>query len=163
MNRIKVVNEPVDLVPILLAVDTEVKRAVLKEISQDWKTEKEIEKKYGQEGLEALKFFEKMKLVDTKWQSSEAEPEKAFHAFYTSFHINASSPINEMSDVLAAAVMPEERYVEIENRILEEVGDEGKFAGDIAQELDLSQTLLRGLIKRSSKLEFKGQRIEKAE
>ncbi|HLE45860.1 MAG TPA: ArsR family transcriptional regulator, partial [Thermoplasmata archaeon] len=38
MNRIKVVSEPAELVPILRAVDTEVKRDVFKEVSTDWRT-----------------------------------------------------------------------------------------------------------------------------
>ncbi|MDD1766065.1 MAG: ArsR family transcriptional regulator, partial [Methanomassiliicoccales archaeon] len=111
MNRIKVINEPSELVPMLRAVDTKVKREVLKEVTLEWRTSKEIEEKYGHEGKEALKFFEKMKLVETKWQStSGSHPEKAYHTYYTSFHINASWPVYEISDVLAAAMMPENEF-----------------------------------------------------
>ena len=91
--------------------------------------------------------------------SSEQEPEKAYHSFYTSFHINAASPVNEMCDILAAVVMPENEYKKIEEKILKEVDEEGKFSGDIADDLGVSQTMLKGLIKRSSKLEYKGHRI----
>ncbi|MCJ2563171.1 MAG: ArsR family transcriptional regulator [Candidatus Thermoplasmatota archaeon] len=163
MNRIKFVNEPAELVPILMAVDKEVKREVLKDVSDNWRTAREIEEKFGEEGLEALKFFEKMNLVETKWQTSESdpEPEKSYHAFYTSFHINASSPVNEMCDILAAVVMPENEYRKIEDKILKEVDEEGKFSGDIADDLGVSQTMLKGLIKRSAKLEYKGHQIRK--
>ena len=50
MNRIKVINEPSELVPMLRAVDTKVKRDVLKEVTLEWRTSKEIEQKYGEEG-----------------------------------------------------------------------------------------------------------------
>ena len=43
MNRIKVINEPSELVPMLRAVDTKVKREVLKEVTLEWRTTKEIE------------------------------------------------------------------------------------------------------------------------
>ncbi|MCK4455854.1 MAG: ArsR family transcriptional regulator, partial [Thermoplasmata archaeon] len=46
MNRIKFVNEPAELVPILMAVDKEVKREVLKDVSDNWRTAREIEEKF---------------------------------------------------------------------------------------------------------------------
>src|SRR5512136_1869400 len=123
MNRIKVINEPSELVPMLRAVDTKVKREVLKEVTLEWRTAKEIESKYGEEGKEAIKFFEKMKLVETKWQSTGGNyPEKAYHTYYNSFHINASWPVYEISDVLAAAVMDEKEFQKIEKQIVEMVG-----------------------------------------
>src|SRR3989337_3041163 len=132
MNRIKVVSEPADLVPILRAVDTELKRDVFKEVLNNWRTAKELEDKFGKEGAQALQFFEKMKLVETKWQTSASmQPEKAYHAFYSSFHINATAPVTEISDVLYAAMMSEKEYAKLERQIYDMVGEEGKFAGDV--------------------------------
>src|SRR5437867_13454311 len=80
LNRIKVVSEVAELVPILRAVDTDVKSEVFKEVSTGWKTAREIEEKFGASGADALRFFEKMKLVETKWQTGPtASPEKAYH------------------------------------------------------------------------------------
>lgn len=164
MNRIKVINEPSELVPVLRAVDTRVKREVLKEVTLEWRTAAEIEEKFGPEGKEALAFFEKMKLVETRWQSTDnSYPEKSYHTYYSSFHINASWPVYEISDVLAAAMMSEKNFKEIEKEILEEVGDEGRFAGDIAESLGITSTMLRSLVKRSIKLDYRGHRIEKKE
>jgi predicted DNA-binding ArsR family transcriptional regulator len=164
MNRIKVVNDPADLVPILRAVDSDVKKTLFQEVVQSWLTAKQVEEKYGAEGLEAIRFFEKMKLVETKWQTGTSPegrpvPEKAYHAFYGSFHINASSPINEISDVLAVAMMAEEKYKKIEERLHKMVGDQGMFAGDVADELKVTQTTLKALVKRSGRLDFRGHRI----
>src|SRR5207249_10028308 len=97
-----------------------VKAEVFREVSAGWMTVREIEAKFGEEGANAIRFFEKMKLVETKWQTGPtASPEKAYHAFYSSFHINATAPIQEISDVLHAAMMSEESYSVIENRIFE--------------------------------------------
>lgn len=161
MNRIKVVSEASELVPILRAIDTEVKREVFKEVTENWRTEKEIENKFGDAGLEALKFFEKMNLVETKWQSSESEPEKAYHGFYSSFHIDASSTIHEITDVLAAAVMNDDEFDKLEKKIYRFVGEDGMFVGDVAEKLKVTQTMLKGLVKRSAKLEYRGHRIER--
>ncbi len=161
MNRIKVVSEPAELVPILRAVDTEVKREVFREVSTDWRTAAQIQEKYGADGAEALRFFEKMKLVETKWQTipGQRAPEKAYHAFYTQFHINATVPVIEVSEVLYVAMMLEEKYAPIEKRIYELAGEEGRFSGDVADVLKVSQTTLRALVKRSPRLDFRGHRI----
>ncbi|MDD1771075.1 MAG: ArsR family transcriptional regulator [Methanomassiliicoccales archaeon] len=162
MNRIKVINEPSELVPMLRAVDTKVKREVLKEVTLEWRTSKEIEDKYGKEGADALQFFEKMKLVETKWQSTGGNyPEKAYHTYYNSFHINASWPVYEISDVLSAAMMPEKEFASLERKILTLVGTEGKFSGDVAEKLGITATMLKSLVKRSLKLDFRGHRIER--
>jgi len=161
MNRIKVINEPSELVPMLRAVDTPVKREVLKEVTLEWKTSKEIEEKYGAEGKEALVFFEKMKLVESRWQSTDGGfPEKAYHTYYTSFHINAQWPVYDISDVLAAAMMSEDDFAEIEAKIIEIVGEKGKFSGDVAEALGITSTMLRSLVRRSVKLDYRGHRIE---
>ena len=145
MNRIKVINEPSELVPMLRSVDTPVKRDVLKEVTLEWRTADEIEKKYGPEGKDAIIFFEKMKLVDT---------------YYTSFHINAQWPVYEISDVLAAAMMSEEEYAKVEKKILDEVGTDGRFSGDVAEALGMTSTMLKSLVRRSVKMDFRGHRIE---
>jgi len=164
VNRIKVVSEVADLVPILRAVDTEIKRNVFKEVTSEWRTAKQIEDKFGSEGLDALKFFDKMKLVETKWQTSAtASPEKAYHAFYGSFHINATTPVQEISDILYAAIMPEREYGKLEGKVFEMVGTDGRFAGDVADVLQVSQTLLKALVKRSTRLDFRGHRIMRFE
>ena len=161
MNRIKVINEPSELVPMLRSVDTAVKRDVLKEVTLEWRTADEIEKKYGPEGKDAIIFFEKMKLVESRWLSTNGNyPEKSFHTYYTSFHINAQWPVYEISDVLAAAMMSEEEYTEIEDKILKEVGTDGRFSGDVAEALGMTSTMLKSLVRRSVKMEFRGHRIE---
>jgi predicted DNA-binding ArsR family transcriptional regulator len=163
MTRIKVITEPAELVPMFRAVDTKVKREVLKLVTLEWHTVREIEKQFGPAGRDALLFFEKMKLVETRWQTSAdlQQPEKAYHTYYTSFHINASWPVYEISDVLAAAVMEEKEYTKIEKQIFDLVGPQGKFAGDVAEVLGVTFTMLKSLVKRSNKLDYRGHRIER--
>ena len=77
------------------------------------------------------------------------------------FHINASWPVYEISDVLAAAVMEEREFQKIEKQIFEMVGPQGKFAGDVAEVLGVTFTMLKSLVKRSTKLDYRGHRIER--
>ncbi|MBA3046565.1 MAG: ArsR family transcriptional regulator [Candidatus Thermoplasmatota archaeon] len=164
MNRIKVVNDPSELVSTFRAVDTDMKREVFKEISTGWKTAQEIEDKFGSEGPLALRMFNKMKLVETRWQQppegSQLKPVKAYHTYYSAFHINTSCSVFEISDVISAAGMPDKDYKKLEAKILKIIGTEGKFAGDVADELKISQTMLKSLVKRSAKFDYRGHRIE---
>ena len=161
MNRIKVINDPSELVPMLRAVDTPIKREVLKEVTAEWKTANDIEAKFGPEGREAVTFFEKMKLVETRWLSTNGQyPEKSYHTYYSNFSINAQWPVYEISDVLAAAMMPDDEYAVMEQKILDMIGEKGGFSGDIAEALGLSSTLLKSLVRRSVRMDFRGHRIE---
>ena len=161
MNRIKVINEPSELVPMLRSVDTPVKRDVLKEVTLEWRTADEIEQKFGPDGREAIIFFEKMKLVETRWLSKNGGyPEKSYHTYYTSFNINAQWPVYEISDVLTAAMMSDDEFAEIETKILDLVGKDGRFSGDVAEGLGLSSTMLKSLVRRSVKMDYRGHRIE---
>lgn len=160
-KRIKVVNDPTELVPILRALDTKVKRAVLSDVSGKWCTVKFIEDKYGTEGKEALFFFEKMKLVESKWEPNASASEKAYHSFYGAFHINTSCTIGEINDILTAAVMGEKEFDRLDGELFELAGDRGVFAGDAAEELGLSPLLLKAVVRRSTRLDFRGHRVER--
>jgi predicted DNA-binding ArsR family transcriptional regulator len=161
MKRIKVINEPTELVPMLRALDTEIKREVFNAVSQEWCTIKDIEDRFGKEGKESLEFFEKMKLVETMWQSTENNTqEKAYHTYYMSFHINTSCPIQEISEILSVAVMSDKEFDKVEKSIITLIGDDGMFAGDVSEQKNLSMTMLKSLVKRSTKLEYRGHRVE---
>ena len=44
--------------------------------------------------------------------------------------------------------------------ILAEVGNDGKFSGDVAEALGFTSTMLKSLVRRSVKMDFRGHRIE---
>jgi predicted DNA-binding ArsR family transcriptional regulator len=56
--------------------------------------------------------------------------------------------------------MLDKDFKKLEAKILKSIGAEGKFAGDVAEELKLTQTMLKSLVKRSAKFDYRGHRIE---
>ncbi|MFP4000664.1 MAG: ArsR family transcriptional regulator [Thermoplasmata archaeon] len=160
MSRVKVIKDVSELVPILRAVSTNVKKNVYTDLAEGWQTEEEIEENYGEEGKETLKIFDKMDLVETRWQHTGRETKKAYHTYYSDVHIDASVPIEEISDVLYAAMLSEEEFEKLEEKILESVREGNTFANDISQKIGTSTTTLQALVKRSVKLNYKGHRIE---
>ena len=162
-NRAKVVSEATDLVPIMRVVDSETKRKLFISLTKDWLTEEEVEKEFGEEGLRAAFFFEKMKLVRTKWLPTDKGPMKAYKTFYKSFHIDVTIPVLELTEVLQAATMSEENFKSIESKIIDQIQEGENFFGTIATNLNCSPTFLKGVVKRSPLLEYRGHRIELSE
>ena len=163
MHRIKVVNDVSDLVSILRAVDSPVKLKLVQRLGESWLTNEDVEREFGKEGVAALATFEKLRLIDTRWVAREGrkQPEKSYHFYYSTININTTSPIAEASEVLAIAMMSPKEYAKLEAKIFEAVGPEGRFFSDVAEELGMSPTRLKGLVKRSDKLEYRGHRIER--
>ena len=162
MTRIKVINDAPDMITIFRAIDTPVKKDVFREASEGWVTAKDIDKRYGKEGVEALKYFEKTKLVDTKWQAEEGStgPEKAYHTFYTSVHINIQVPLTEITDVMSVALMPQKEFEKMDDKIAKLVGEDGVYVGEVVEKLGLEQVTLKSLVRRSPRLIYRGHRIE---
>ncbi|MCD6330668.1 MAG: ArsR family transcriptional regulator, partial [Thermoplasmata archaeon] len=89
MMQAKLINDITDLAWLSRAFDTDVKKQVFNEVSKDWRTMEDIEEKFGEEGAKALKFFEKVRMVETRWTMTQnGKAKKEYHAFYTAFHIN---------------------------------------------------------------------------
>ena len=165
MHRIKVVNDVSDLVSILRAVDSQLKLRLVQRLGESWLTGEDVEREFGKEGMKALVFFEKLRLIDTRWVAREGrkQPDKSYHFYYSTININTTSPLSEISEVLAVAMMSPKEYAKLEQRIHDAVGVEGRFFSDVAEELGMSPTRLKGLVKRSDKLEYRGHRIERFE
>ena len=163
MHRIKVVNDVSDLVPILRAVDSPVKLRLVQRLADAWLTGEDVEREFGKDGVKALAFFEKLKLIDTRWVAREGrkQPDRSYHFYYSTININTTSPLTEISEVLAIASMPQKEYDKIEHAIYEAVGKDGRFFSDVAEELGMTPTRLKALVKRSENLEYRGHRIER--
>ena len=163
MRRIKVVSESTDLVPILRAFDADVKRDLFQRLIDNWMTAAQIEKEWGQPGLDALNLFEKTKLVETRWESVDGKTEKAYHSYYTAFHINTSCSVQEITEILSVASMAESNFDKIDQELAAMVPAEGFSARAIAEKFNMPLIRLKSLLKRSSKLEFKGHLVKKLE
>ncbi|MDS0257341.1 ArsR family transcriptional regulator [Thermoplasmatales archaeon AK] len=160
VSRIKVVNDVGELVSIFHAADSDIKRRLLLDLSTSWITMPTIEQKFGVEGKRALLYLDKIKLIESQWITGENGPEKAYHTYYTSVQINLVGSMTELADIVYATTLTDAKLSEYENRILKMITDpEGVFIGDVAEALDMSQTLLRGIIKRSNVLQIKGFKI----
>jgi len=167
MMRTKVVNDSTDLVPLLRAFDNNTKKEVFNELLGEWRPLSEIKEKYGDDGEEALEYFDKMKLVETKWttpdQGIDGHPQKKYRSYYSAFNINISCPVNEISEIFTVASLNSKDFKGLENKIFEFVGEDGKFGNMVAENFRLSNLALKGLVKRSNKFCYKGLKLSRRE
>ena len=163
MIRTKVVNDSTDLVPIIRAFDDKTKKEVFKEIQTEWKPKSEIEEKFGEDGAKALEYFDKMKLVETKWTTQDegvdGKPQKKYRSYYSTFNINISCPVNEISEIFTIASLNEQEFALLENKIFDFLGEEGKFGNMVAEHFGLSTLALKSLVKRSNIFCYKGLKL----
>ncbi len=163
MIRTKVVNDSTDLIPLMRAFDTSVKKEVFKEIQSDWCSISEITEKYGSLGQKALELFDRMKLVETKWTTSEngvnGKPQKTYRSYYSAFNINISCPVNEISEIFTIASLNDEQYAKLEQDLYDFVGPNGKFGNSVAEKFNLSTLALKSIVKRSNKLKYQGLKL----
>jgi len=165
MMRTKVVNDSTDLVPLLRAFDNSTKKQVFNELLGEWKLLSEIKEKFGDDGEVALEYFDKMKLVETKWTTPEegidGRPQKKYRSYYSAFNINISCPVNEISEIFTVASLNKNDFENLETRIFDFVGEDGKFGNMVAENFSLSNLALKGLVKRSNKFCYKGLKLSR--
>jgi len=165
MMRTKVVNDSTDLVPLLRAFDNKTKKEVFNELLLNWKPLSEILEKYGVEGEDALEYFDKMKLVETKWTTPEdgigGRPQKKYRSYYSAFNINISCPVNEISEIFTVASLNRGEFEKLEDQIYEYVGDAGRFGSMVAENFGVSNLALKGLVKRSNRFCYKGLKLSR--
>ncbi|HLE97270.1 MAG TPA: ArsR family transcriptional regulator [Candidatus Thermoplasmatota archaeon] len=163
MRRIKVVSEPTDLVPILRAFDSDVKRNVFRRLVDGWLTPSAVEKEFGPEGAEALRFFEKTKLVETRWEPAQPgmPPEKGFHSYYTSVQVNTQCMVQDLAELFAVAAMNSEAFERIEADLDGMVTEEGASQRAVLEKFGWPQVRLKAILKRSTKFEMRGQLVRR--
>jgi len=162
MMQAKLINDITDLSWLSRAFDSDIKKEVFNEVSKDWVTMEVIEEKYGEEGVNALKFFEKVRMVETRWTMSEnGKAKKEYHAFYSAFHINVMTSIDMIRDVFSIVLMDDKTFSEVEEKIYEFVGEDGELSREVEKEFNFTPVQMRCIVKRSRKLEYKGMKIER--
>ena len=95
MKRVKLINDPAELVALFRAVDSEVRRNVLSTLAEGWTMISELNEKFGDEANDIIVYYEKFKLIESRWEVNKdtGRPEKSYRTFYNAFQISTSLTI----------------------------------------------------------------------
>ena len=161
MKRVKLINDPAELVALFRAVDSEIRRNVLSTLADGWTMISELNKKFGEEANDIIVYYEKFKLIESRWEVNKesGRPEKSYRTFYNAFQISTSLTFDETQELLTVVLMTEKKFKELEAKIIELIGSEGTFANDVSRDLGVTSLTLKGLVRRSVEFDFKGHNI----
>ncbi|HID43900.1 MAG TPA: ArsR family transcriptional regulator [Archaeoglobaceae archaeon] len=162
VKRAKLVNDIVELIPILQLFSSKTYRSVYESLLIERLTLSELEKRFG-DCTEALKVLKHAGMLEVKWRmpsEPQGKPEKEYHVSYT--HLSASfySPLKDLNTILEVVSMPDDEFEEIVKKIENEILSGRKSVPYISKSLGLDPLYIRSVAKRSLKLTLKGQLVE---
>jgi predicted DNA-binding ArsR family transcriptional regulator len=165
VKRAKLVNDIVELVPILQLLSTNTYRSIYNSLLEGWYTIDELKERFGDGFEEALKILKQAGMLEVKWRMPSdpgGKPVKEYHVSYTHVSANFYISLKDLNKVLEVIFMPDDEFEEYVKMIEEEIKAGRMSVPHICKSLNLDQLFVRAVAKRSLKLNLKGQLVELA-
>ncbi|AEA46307.1 ArsR family transcriptional regulator [Archaeoglobus veneficus] len=165
VKRAKLVNDIVELVPILHIFSTNLYRNVYETLLTEWLTLDELFERFGDGVEEALRILKHAGMLEMKWRmpsEPSGKPEKEYHVSYTHLSANFYASLRDLNRILEIVFMPDDEFEEIVSKIIKEVKAGRMSVPHISRSLGLEPLVIRAVAKRSLKLNIKGQLVELA-
>lgn len=161
-KRAKLVNDIVELIPILQLFSTKTYRNVYEALLMDRMTFEELESKYG-DCREALKVLKHAGMLEAKWRmpsEPNEKPQKEYHVSYTHLSASLYTPLRDINTILEVISMPDDEFEETVEKIIGEINTGKKSVPYISKSLGIDALYIRSVAKKALALVLKGQHIE---
>ena len=160
-KRIRLINDPSDLVPLLRTFGSRTHKSVFDELSNEWMTKEELEVNHS-DVKTSLVILKKSGLIESRWRMPEPgkTPDKEYHISYTKAQANFQCSIEDLSDLIMLTFKNDDSIYEFIESIENEVKSGNQSMTGLSRTLDKNPMYIRGAAKRSLNLSVKGQRIE---
>ncbi|MCX9081171.1 MAG: ArsR family transcriptional regulator [Candidatus Methanoperedens sp.] len=161
-KRIRIINEPSDIVPLLRAFGIESHKKVFESLQTGWKTDEDIEKEVGFNPTESLGILKKSGFVESKWRMPQPgkKPEKEYHSSYSRVQVNFECSVEDLSDMIMVTFKTDNELRNYLDLIEKEVKAGNQSMNGLQRVIDKSIMYIRAVARRSPILTVKGQRIE---
>jgi predicted DNA-binding ArsR family transcriptional regulator len=159
-GHIRIVNDPVDLVPLLITFHNATYKQVYDLLNKSWMTEEELMDQMAEGDVEqCLLVLKKGSLVEEKWRMPVPgqKPVKEYRASYNKFRANFQCNFGDLSDLLFIAVSNDEHLRCMVEKVEEELRSGNTSINDIARKFGVNPVFIKGLAKRIPHLDVKGQ------
>jgi predicted DNA-binding ArsR family transcriptional regulator len=159
-GHIRIVNDPVELVPLLMTFNDPSFKKVYELLHKSWMTEGEIRAQVDNDCVAlCLQILKKGNLVEEQWRMPKpgANPEKEFRATYSKFRANFQCNLSDLSDILYISLSNDENLREIVEQIEGELGRGNSSINDLSRKFSVSPIFIKGLAKRITHMDVKGQ------
>ena len=159
-GHIRIVNDPVELVPLLMTFNDPMYKKVYELLNKSWMTEEEIQAQVQDDKLPVcIQILKKGNLVEEQWRMPKPgkKPEKEFRATYNKFRANFQCNLTDLSDILYLSLSNDENLREVVENIEEELGKGNSSINDLSRKFSVSPVFVKGLAKRIPHMDVKGQ------
>ncbi len=159
-GHIRIVNDPVELVPLLMTFNDTHFKKVYELLNKSWMTEDEIQAQVGDDSISmCLQLLKKGNLVEEQWRMPKpgAKPEKEFRATYNKFRANFQCNLSDLSDIIYISLSNDESLRDVVVRIEDELGRGNSSINDLSRKIGVSSVFIKGLAKRIPHMDVKGQ------
>ena len=133
-GHIRIVNDPVELVPLLMTFNDPSFKKVYELLNKSWLTEDEIRAHVGNDNVSlCIQILKKGNLVEEQWRMPKpgAKPEKEFRATYNKFRANFQCNLSDLSDILYISLSNDENLRDVVEKIEGELGKGHNSTNDL--------------------------------
>ncbi|MCK9579978.1 MAG: ArsR family transcriptional regulator [Methanoregula sp.] len=159
-GHIRIVNDPVELVPLLMTFNDPSYKKVYELLNKSWMTEEEIRAHVPDDSLPVcLQILKKGNLVEEQWRMPKPgkKPEREFRATYNKFRANFQCNLSDLADIIYLSLSNDENLREVVENIEEELGKGNSSINDLSRKFCVSPVFVKGLAKRIPHMDVKGQ------
>jgi len=159
-GHIRIVNDPVDLVPLLITFNNSCYKQVYDLLNRSWMTEEELEEQLnGGNVAQCITILKKGNLIEEQWRMPEPgkRPIREFRATYNKFRANFQCNFTDLSDLIYISISNDESLRTMVDKIEGELESGNTSINDMARKFNVSPVFIKGLAKRIPHLDVKGQ------
>ena len=159
-GHIRIVNDPVELVPLLITFNNLQYKRIYEMLSKSWMTEDEIcQREDGGCVKDCLAILKKGNLVEEQWRLPQPgqTPLKEFKTNYSKFRANFQCNMMDLGDLIHVAISSDEYLRSTVENLENEVRSGNTSVNDISRKYGVSPVFVKGLAKRIPYLDVKGQ------
>jgi predicted DNA-binding ArsR family transcriptional regulator len=159
-GHIRIVNDPVELVPLLMTFNSPSFKKVYELLSKAWMTEEELKAQVGDDSVPVcIQVLKKGNLVEEQWRMPKPgeKPIKEYRGTYNKFRANFQCNLQDLTDILYISLSNDENLREVVGKIEAEMGNGNTSIGDLSRKFGVSPVFIKGLAKRIPELDVKGQ------
>ena len=158
-GHIRIVNDPVELVPLLMTFNDPSFKKVYELLNKSWLTEDETTGAGGPVSVEVSRLLKKGNLVEEQWRMPKpgAKPQKEFRATYNKFRANFQCNLSDLADIIYISLSNDENLREVVDNIEGELTRGTVPSTNSPANSVVSPVFVKGIAKRIPHMDVKGQ------
>lgn len=162
-GRVRIVNDPIDIVPLLVTFKNSEYKKIYEMLNKSWCTEEELRGLSGLDDIgDCITILKKGNLIEEQWRMPKSpglKPVLEYHGAYSRFRAAFQCNLLELGDLLNASTSNDEMLRETTERVVDAVRSGKTSISELAREFSVSPVFIKGLGKRIPALEVKGQEM----